>query len=1078
MTLWRLEGGANRSKPGRRWIRACGWSFLLGVFLPFGVLRAERRVVPLDGKWQFRRDEPKSRWKVVELPASFEQHEGSNFDGVGIYRRMLPPVEVPSGGRVLLHFSAVATHTEVWCDGKPVGEHLGGWTPFRFDVTDRVVAKPPGAGELRVRVDERVGHDSQGFLPVIAPHFGGMWQRPLLLLTTPAYIDDLSLLAVGEPETGTIRVAMRVLGPQAGEVRHVTVRHRRVGTHPWSDSIKFDVAPDAAGQLELRVPISGWDYWWPESPRLYELQLSLYDDPPAGFQPLLVRAAFRTFRTDGQRFLLNGRPISLRGLLNWGYAPPRVAPAIDESSFRRELKLDRSYGFNLMKFCLWVPPKRYLEMADEVGMLAWIEYPTWHSRWTPDRLPALRREFLEFFHYDRNHPSVVLRSLTCETGPSADLGVIRQLYDLCHGEIPGAVVEDDSSWIAWNRVHDFYDDHPYGNNHTWVATLDRLKQHIAQHGVKPLVLGEAIAADTWTPPRRLPTRHRRHPAFWTPRFLKDNVRWLDTMRRLHGATGLSPLEAESKQYALLMRKYQIEAYRREVPYGGYVVSVLRDFPLAAMGLVDYRGKPKWTPQEWSWHGETMLLLETESDRRSVASGSRLDTTIWVSHFGAAPWREAKMTVTLMIGEGTGKGKGRELTGYEQTASLAAGKRNQIVSVGFQMPSVRRPVRVRLIAKLQHESAVVHNEWPIWLVPEAKTETIAGIQLHNSCDHDLASCFPDAARWTGISGRAAPGIVIARRFDRELLEYVENGGRLLMLPDGSRGSLPLRSEWFLRGGPYIPAHRLLKTIPRQLLVELQHFDLAGPVIPEIGYLAEIDPLLLLWANHDLDHVNTHGLVFETRIGKGRLLVSALRHQGRTNAAGRWLLEQFIRHLQGPVAPRRGLSDATIRRMKEQIGRREIDLTRRTWSFRPDPRNEGVSQGWARPEHPVDASWKPIRIGQPWESQGYPQLDGWAWYRTRLSIPQDWPHGPLYVSFNGVDDYYELYVDGTRVGSGGDIAARRTAFNDRTSFDISKFAQPGKTIVIAVRVDDWQGAGGIFRPMSLGTAPLRTNADLLN
>jgi hypothetical protein len=48
-------------------------------------------------------------------------------------------------------------------------------------------------------------------------------------------------------------------------------------------------------------------------------------------------------------------------------------------------------------------------MADEMGVLVWMEYPTWHSQWTPDQLPKLRKEFDEFFCYDRNHPSVILR---------------------------------------------------------------------------------------------------------------------------------------------------------------------------------------------------------------------------------------------------------------------------------------------------------------------------------------------------------------------------------------------------------------------------------------------------------------------------------------------------------------------------------------------------------------------------------------------------------------------------------------------------------------------------------------------
>ena len=82
-----------------------------------------------------------------------------------------------------------------------------------------------------------------------------------------------------------------------------------------------------------------------------------------------------------------------------------------------------------MKFCLWIPPRRFLELADEMGMLVWLEYPTWHPQLDKEHLPDLQQEFGEFFQYDRVHPSAMLRSLTCETGPSADIQVIQSLYD-------------------------------------------------------------------------------------------------------------------------------------------------------------------------------------------------------------------------------------------------------------------------------------------------------------------------------------------------------------------------------------------------------------------------------------------------------------------------------------------------------------------------------------------------------------------------------------------------------------------------------------------------------------------------
>ena len=98
-----------------------------------------------------------------------------------------------------------------------------------------------------------------------------------------------------------------------------------------------------------------------------------------------------------------------------------------------------------------------------------------------------------------------------------------------------------------------------------------------------------------------------------------------------------------------------------------------------------------------------------------------------------------------------------------------------------------------------------------------------------------------------------------------------------------------------------------------------------------------------------------------------------------------------------------------------------------------------------------------------------MDGWGYYRIQLPISDDWRHEKTFLNFNGVDDYYELSVDGETVGTGGDLANRFTAFDERKSHDISKFVRPGKNLTIAVKVLDWQGAGGIFRPVSLTNQP---------
>ena len=86
-------------------------------------------------------------------------------------------------------------------------------------------------------------------------------------------------------------------------------------------------------------------------------------------------------------------------------------------------------------------------------------------------------------------------------------------------------------------------------------------------------------------------------------------------------------------------------------------------------------------------------------------------------------------------------------------------------------------------------------------------------------------------------------------------------------------------------------------------------------------------------------------------------------------------------------------------------------------------------------------------------------------------------PVYLSFTGVDDYMDVFVDGVFIGSGGDLERRETAFELRTSFPLPPDSARSGEIEIAVRVFDWYGAGGIFRPVSLSTRPIRPGAPIL-
>lgn len=1120
----------------------------------------------IDSGWTLRVLTPistgESGERVATVPSAWESFVATDFDGVAEYRRVFTADESAEIDRWLddaggaddqllrIAFDGVATEAMVFCNGTKVGEHLGGWTPWTAELNDAWVTGGPN--EIVVRVDEKVGHHTQGFLPVFAPHFGGIWQPVRLeVVPAPRILTEQTLVTGRFSEDGnhTIDVDIALSDDvTAGMVLTVTVEiPRRVmryetATNPvWeiadTNDIHQSVITIRDHHLESRrvtesIPIENALPWSPETPWLYPVNVVLYagGHEPKGKSRRLHQAEFRTgiraATTHGHQLLLNGQPIILRGLLNWGYAPPSTAPSIDPEFMLDELRLTRRLGLNMMKFCLWIPPKRYLELADEMGILAWVEYPTWHAQLTTANLAALEREYTEFTDYDRNHPSVILRSLTCETGPSAELSVIQSLYDLVHRQVPGGIVEDDSSWISWNRVSDLWDDHPYGNNHTWVDTLSRLRDFIAEREAKPLVLGEAIAADTWPDLRRLETLRRDFQEsaesderpFWLFGFYEAAIEFEDSLRRfdtadLNGPATVNRLRADSIRYAELMRKYQIETFRREVPWGGFMLSVIRDFPFAAMGLVDSHGEPKFA--DWDVNGQwsaddPMLVMETADDRRSFwgdsATGVRLLLATAADAVAVDPnssEAKAKWELIDQAGEVCGSGNGSiSLSRNRSDNPTSADHYGSNHTITFPKVDQPRLLTLRFETEVKFGETVrqVVGQWPIWVLPPPPADSKSiPVVAHASISPEARGWLDQLAakgsiRWVddsrdAVTTEPSAAVIVAGKFDSELLRSMRSGAKVMMFPDGGKDSLPSTSHWFLRGGPVVFNHPMLGESPEQvanhqdMLVDLQHFDLGSNVQHSFDYWQQTSPILMLWDNHDIKEVKTHGLLWEASVDQGRVLVSMLNHDPERSAAGEYWLLRSLTHLTNnggrpsTSGRPRTLDAATVARFEDALDGRLINLADVAWKMMPDGDEVGFRDNWQSPAHAVD-QWKPIQITSHWDGQGFGNLDGWAWYAAEVTIPEDWPQSEYYLCFTGVDDHYRAFVGGVEVGQAGDIATKSTAFEMRTSHALPAEVGPGDKLMIRVAVYDWYGAGGIFRPAYLRTHPLAEGRPVLN
>ena len=126
---------------------------------------------------------------------------------------------------------------------------------------------------------------------------------------------------------------------------------------------------------------------------------------------------------------------------------------------------------------------------------------------------------------------------------------------------------------------------------------------------------------------------------------------------------------------------------------------------------------------------------------------------------------------------------------------------------------------------------------------------------------------------------------------------------------------------------------------------------------------------------------------------------------------------------------------------------IDL-KENWKFSPDENNLGISEKWYSIEYD-DSQWALINAGKRWEDQGFADLDSYGWYRKEVEIPRSWKGKKIWLKFGGVNDAYEVFINGESVGFFGEA---NISYASKPSFtEISKYLEFGESNKIALQIN---------------------------
>ena len=369
--------------------------------------RTHQRFADVDVDAETRRD-PNALWEldmqrapITTLPSSWITHDPTmrHYDGLVWYQRRFDAAPKPSE-RQFLHFGAVDYLARIYLNGRLVGTHEGGFTPFAIEVTGALRA---GGNQITIGVDSERSADTVPPTVTDWETYGGVL-RPVRLVTTPAvYIDDAWIRLT---DTGRIRVTMRLNGEGAAG-RRVHARIPALGV-----TLSGATGADGTWTGEGAAP-RGLKRWSPESPSLYDVRFE------SGADVLVDRVGFRTLAVRGDRILLNGRPIFLRGISlheeELGKEPTRAITPAAARALLSEVK-DGLHG-NFVRLAHYPHSDVMTRMADELGLIVWSEVPVyWRVAFSrPETLDVARRMLAENILRDRNRASIALWSVANET---------------------------------------------------------------------------------------------------------------------------------------------------------------------------------------------------------------------------------------------------------------------------------------------------------------------------------------------------------------------------------------------------------------------------------------------------------------------------------------------------------------------------------------------------------------------------------------------------------------------------------------------------------------------------------------
>jgi hypothetical protein len=784
------------------------------------------------------------------------------YYGAAWYKRTVTIPENWNGKQISLFLERPHWETMVWVNDQKVGMQNTLATPHHYDL-DQTLA--PGEHTITIRIDNRikdidVGKDAHSVSDNTQTNWNGI-VGDIKLMTAPAIAFKTVQIY---PDLANKKIVVKGNLKTSGvfpKTIQVSAKATSNQNKAALETLTEDLSLAEDGSFEMEYSMGDSPELWDEfSPNLYTLDLKLSDGQ--NIDEKHTTFGMREFKVDGKHFTINGRPVFLRGTLECAIFPLTGYPPTDVDSWKRILKIVQNHGLNHMRFHSWCPPEAAFTAADELGVYIQVEASAWTTIGDGEPIDQwVYQEAESIIENYGNHPSFVMMAYGNE--PSGEnqneyLGnFVAHMKQLDNRRM----YTSGAGWPLLDNL-DFYN-HKGPRIQGWA---EELKSVINARAPQTVFDYDKMIQETPMPY----VSHEMGQWCVYPNF-KEMSKYTGVLQPKNFEIFKESLEENqmghladslllaSGKLQVLCYKADIEAALRTKNMAGFQLLDLHDFPgqgTALVGVLDafWDEKGYVSPEEFRQFNDVTVPL-ARMEKRIFLNNESFEAAIEVAHYGAEPLKDIKPSWTLKDSEGTVFSEGSL-----EIKTIPIGNGTPLGEVKVDLGTMENPKKLILEVAVANKT----NSWDVWVYP-AKKEPIA----------------------------SEKEVRVVDKLNGATLSFLENGGKVLLniskgdvKPEkgGDIGvgfsSIFWNTSWTKGQKPHTlgiltnPMHAALADFPTEYHSNWQWWDAMSHsnaiVLDEFS--PDLQPIVRIV--DDWFENRRTALIFEAKVGKGKLLVSGV------------------------------------------------------------------------------------------------------------------------------------------------------------------------------------------------------------